>query len=258
MARAAAIPVAKASQPHRHRTAAPVAVAAAWVRFGSAISSRRFRPLANGRLPGCTLFVNNAPSCARRGRRIWALERPRRARGIPPGGARHGHRLRPPRSARPAADRGRGVPSASKPRAAPTLSAGGGSVEMVEHVHGRAGRLADRQLRNVGQRSRDARLRRIEPAVRRGPGIGRHAVDQDSAAAGAGRARASTRLGNDESWVEARPSTTGGLSVKFRLDYGSSSADRPADAAIGRSRPIRFAASWPPAARSCWKKKPSG
>ena len=36
--------------------------------------------------------------------------------------------------------------------------------------------------------------------------------------------RSITRLGNDESWVEARPSTTGGLSVKFRLDYGNNGA----------------------------------
>jgi UDP-3-O-acyl-N-acetylglucosamine deacetylase len=36
--------------------------------------------------------------------------------------------------------------------------------------------------------------------------------------------RSVTRLGTDDSWVEARPSTTAGLSVKFRLDYGSSSA----------------------------------
>ena len=32
-----------------------------------------------------------------------------------------------------------------------------------------------------------------------------------------------TRLGNDESWVEARPGT-GGLSLKFHLDYGSGNA----------------------------------
>jgi UDP-3-O-acyl-N-acetylglucosamine deacetylase len=33
-----------------------------------------------------------------------------------------------------------------------------------------------------------------------------------------------TRLGDDDSWVEARPGTSGGLSVKFRLDYGSGNA----------------------------------
>lgn len=32
-----------------------------------------------------------------------------------------------------------------------------------------------------------------------------------------------TRVGNEEGWVEARPSKTGGLSVKYRLDYGSDS-----------------------------------
>ncbi len=33
-----------------------------------------------------------------------------------------------------------------------------------------------------------------------------------------------TRLGNEESWVEARPSNSGEMSVKFRLDYGSGNA----------------------------------
>jgi UDP-3-O-[3-hydroxymyristoyl] N-acetylglucosamine deacetylase len=33
-----------------------------------------------------------------------------------------------------------------------------------------------------------------------------------------------TRLGDDDSWVEARPSATGGMSVKFRLDYGTGNA----------------------------------
>ena len=36
--------------------------------------------------------------------------------------------------------------------------------------------------------------------------------------------RNTVRLGDDESWVEARPSTTGGMSVKFRLDYGNGNA----------------------------------
>jgi UDP-3-O-acyl N-acetylglucosamine deacetylase len=30
-----------------------------------------------------------------------------------------------------------------------------------------------------------------------------------------------TRVGNDESWVEARPSKRGGLTIKYKLDYGS-------------------------------------
>ena len=36
--------------------------------------------------------------------------------------------------------------------------------------------------------------------------------------------RGVTRLGDDDSWVEARPSTAGGMSVKFRLDYGDGNA----------------------------------
>jgi UDP-3-O-acyl-N-acetylglucosamine deacetylase len=33
-----------------------------------------------------------------------------------------------------------------------------------------------------------------------------------------------TRLGDDDCWVEARPAAGNGLSVKFRLDYGSGNA----------------------------------
>jgi UDP-3-O-[3-hydroxymyristoyl] N-acetylglucosamine deacetylase len=33
-----------------------------------------------------------------------------------------------------------------------------------------------------------------------------------------------TRVGDDESWVEARPVKTGGLTVKYRLDYGPNNA----------------------------------
>lgn len=32
-----------------------------------------------------------------------------------------------------------------------------------------------------------------------------------------------TRVGNDDAWVEARPSSTGKLSIKYRLDYGTES-----------------------------------
>jgi len=33
-----------------------------------------------------------------------------------------------------------------------------------------------------------------------------------------------TRLGNDDSWIEARPAPTPGLTVRFRVDYGPSSS----------------------------------
>ena len=33
-----------------------------------------------------------------------------------------------------------------------------------------------------------------------------------------------TRLGNDDSWIEARPASTPGLSIRYRLDYGSNNA----------------------------------
>lgn len=32
-----------------------------------------------------------------------------------------------------------------------------------------------------------------------------------------------TRVGNDESWIEAQPLRSGGLTIKYRLDYGSDS-----------------------------------
>jgi UDP-3-O-acyl N-acetylglucosamine deacetylase len=32
-----------------------------------------------------------------------------------------------------------------------------------------------------------------------------------------------TRVGDDETWVEARPDKSGGLTIKYRLDYGSNS-----------------------------------
>lgn len=33
-----------------------------------------------------------------------------------------------------------------------------------------------------------------------------------------------TRLGDDESWIEARPVTHGGLTIRYRLDYGNGNA----------------------------------
>jgi UDP-3-O-acyl N-acetylglucosamine deacetylase len=41
------------------------------------------------------------------------------------------------------------------------------------------------------------------------------------------RVRDTTRLGSDDCWIEAQPSTAPGLSLKFRIDYGR-------DTAIGR------------------------
>ena len=58
-----------------------------------------------------------------------------------------------------------------------------------------------------------------------------------------------TRVGNDECWVEARPSKDNGLSLKYRLDYGM---ENP----IGRqtielaSRPAPSAKNSPPPAPS--------
>ena len=103
-----------------------------------------------------------------------------------------------------------------------TLSHGGASVEMVEHV---MAALAGLQIDNCEvwvDEAGNARLRRIEPAVRRG--AGRAGIVEQAAPRPRLIVRNITRLGNDESWVEARPGTCGGMSVKFRLDYGSGNA----------------------------------
>ena len=58
------------------------------------------------------------------------------------------------------------------------------------------------------------------------------------------------RVGDDDRWIEAQPSRSAGLSVSFELDYGAHTAIGRQTLRASTSRPIRFAASWPPAARS--------
>ena len=103
-----------------------------------------------------------------------------------------------------------------------TLRSGGASVEMVEHIMAALGGL---QVDNCEVWVTAAEM----------PGCDGSSLPFVEALTAAGiieqkairpmlYVREVTRLGNEESWVEARPSPSGGLSVKFHLDYGSGSA----------------------------------
>ena len=67
-----------------------------------------------------------------------------------------------------------------------------------------------------------------------------------------------TRLGNEDSWVEARPAPSWGLSIKFHLDYGMHSSIGTQTLTLPVTPTTAFAASWPPAAPSCSRAKPNG
>ena len=101
-----------------------------------------------------------------------------------------------------------------------TLRRGGASVEMVEHV---LAALAGLQIDNC----------EIHVDAAEMPGMDGSALPFVEALEAAGTCvqpalrpalvvREVVRLGNEESWVEARPSS-GGLSIKFHLDYGPQS-----------------------------------
>jgi UDP-3-O-[3-hydroxymyristoyl] N-acetylglucosamine deacetylase len=103
-----------------------------------------------------------------------------------------------------------------------TLRTAGSSVEMVEHIMAALGGL---QVDNCEVAVNAAEM----------PGCDGSSLPFVEAIMSAGFVeqktvrptlfvREVTRLGNDESWVEARPATSGGLSVKFHLDYGSTTA----------------------------------
>ncbi|HEV3023966.1 MAG TPA: UDP-3-O-acyl-N-acetylglucosamine deacetylase, partial [Pirellulales bacterium] len=103
-----------------------------------------------------------------------------------------------------------------------TLRSAGASVEMVEHIMAALGGLG---LDNCEIWVNAAEM----------PGLDGSSLPFVQALAAAGAmdqnavrptlfVREVTRLGNEESWVEARPGTTAGLSLKFHLDYGSASA----------------------------------
>jgi len=100
-----------------------------------------------------------------------------------------------------------------------TLATGGASVEMVEHVLAALGGL---QIDNCEVRVDSAEM----------PGCDGSAEPFAAALAAAGIVPQDwpvrrlvvtdvTRVGDGDSWVEARPARRGGLTVKYRLDYGS-------------------------------------
>lgn len=103
-----------------------------------------------------------------------------------------------------------------------TLRAGGASVEMVEHIMAALGGLG---IDNCEIWVNAAEMPGLDgsslPFVEALMAAG---VVEQNAPRPMLCVRDITRLGNDENWVEARPSTSGGLSIKFHLDYGAGNA----------------------------------
>ncbi len=106
-----------------------------------------------------------------------------------------------------------------------TLRSAGASVEMVEHIMAALGGMG---IDNCEVWVDAAEMPGCDgsslPFVEALSAAG--IVEQDAVRSTL-FVREVTRLGTEESWVEARPSATAGLSLKFHLDYGS-------DSAIGR------------------------
>lgn len=103
-----------------------------------------------------------------------------------------------------------------------TLRAGGASVEMVEHIMAALGGLCvDNCEIWVNAAEMPGCDGSSKPFVEALLGVG---IVSQPAVRAALIVNDITRLGSDESWVEARPTTSSGLSVKFHLDYGSASA----------------------------------
>lgn len=105
------------------------------------------------------------------------------------------------------------------------LSHGGGTVEMVEHV---MAALAGLGVDNCEVWTDEAEMPGFDgsaaPFVVALESAG---IVEQSAMRARMTVRSITRLGNEESWVEARPAAGSGFTARFRLDYGK-------DNAIGR------------------------
>ncbi len=103
-----------------------------------------------------------------------------------------------------------------------TLTFGGASVEMVEHV---MAALSGLQIDNCEVWVNEAEMPGCDgssqPFV---TALETAGIVEQSSPRPRLVVRNVTRLGDDDSWVEARPGTPGSLSVKFRLDYGSGNA----------------------------------
>lgn len=99
-----------------------------------------------------------------------------------------------------------------------TLRSPRGSVEMVEHI---LAALAGMQVDNCEvwvdapemPGCDGSSLPFVEALLAAG-------IERQSAGRAKLIVREVTRLGDDDSWIEARPAPTGGLSIKYRLDYG--------------------------------------
>ena len=106
-----------------------------------------------------------------------------------------------------------------------TLRAGGGSVEMVEHI---LAALAGLHVDNCEVWVDAPEMPGCDGSSL--PFV--EAIDSVGVVAQAAMrpvlvVHEVSRLGNEESWIEARPATSPGMSAKYRLDYGR-------DNAIGR------------------------
>jgi UDP-3-O-acyl N-acetylglucosamine deacetylase len=99
-----------------------------------------------------------------------------------------------------------------------TLSSMGASVEMVEHV---MAALAGLVIDNCEVWVDDAEMPGCDgsssPFV---AALDTAGIVEQQAPRPQLVVRNITRLGNDDVWIEARPGLAGGLSVKFRIDYG--------------------------------------
>ena len=103
-----------------------------------------------------------------------------------------------------------------------TLRAGVASVEMVEHV---MAALSGLQIDNCEVWVNEPEMPGCDgsslPFVE---ALDEAGVVEQSASRARLVVRNITRLGDDDSWVEARPAAGGGLTIKFRLDYGAGNA----------------------------------
>ena len=103
-----------------------------------------------------------------------------------------------------------------------TLRSGGTSVEMVEHIMAALGGLGvdncEVWVDAAEMPGLDGSSLPYVDALTSAGVVSQHAVRPTLFV------REVTRLGNEESWVEARPGTSGGLTLKFHLDYGPGNA----------------------------------
>ncbi len=103
-----------------------------------------------------------------------------------------------------------------------TLRSGGASIEMVEHIMAALGGLGVDNCEVWVDASEmpglDGSSQPYVDALTKAGLLKQEAIRPKLLV------REVTRLGNEESWVEARPSVSGGLSLKFHLDYGPGNA----------------------------------